>query len=177
MEPRITHGERIVLAGYSFFGDPFAETGCWTEENEIGRLWDRFFGYHSHRQDPCAGYDEALVAYEVHVECDQTASTGHREVFVGIRVDTLDEVPVDLLVKVLPATQYVVFTLRGREIASDWSQQTSEWMLHNGYIAAYPYGFQLYDQRFKGLDNLEASELDVYIPIRPADDGSTDCDR
>jgi len=60
MEPRTTQGERIVLAGFSFFGDPFAETGYWTEENEIGRLWNRFFRYHALRQDPLARDDERL---------------------------------------------------------------------------------------------------------------------
>jgi len=54
MKPRITHRERIVLAGFGFLGDPFAETGCWTEQNEMSRLWDRFFKYYSHRRHPSA---------------------------------------------------------------------------------------------------------------------------
>ena len=42
MEPRIVESERIILVGFSFFGDPFALSAGWTEENEIGRLWQRF---------------------------------------------------------------------------------------------------------------------------------------
>jgi predicted transcriptional regulator YdeE len=69
-----------------------------------------------------------------------------------------------------------VFTLRGEQITSDWSRMIDDWMLDAGYSSAYPYGFQLYDQRFKGLDDLEASELDVYFPIKPADE-TTDSHR
>jgi predicted transcriptional regulator YdeE len=39
------------------------------------------------------------------------------------------------------------------------------WMLQEGYKYAHPYGFQLYDSRFVGLDQLGSSEIDVYIPV------------
>ncbi|GEM_PF-3859724 len=41
MEPTIRELDQIILVGFSFFGDPFAESSGWTEENEIGRLWNR----------------------------------------------------------------------------------------------------------------------------------------
>lgn len=174
MEPRIIEKGRIVLVGFSFFGDPFAESSGWTEENEIGRLWNRFTTYLTHHRDCIQHVKDDAVAYEVHVESEETASKGHREVFVGVEVEKLEDVPVEMLVKVFPPTKYAVFTLQGEQIASDWSKMISEWMLGAGYEFAHEYSFQLYDQRFRGLDNLEESELDVYIPIRPADDVPTD---
>jgi hypothetical protein len=42
MEGRIEDRPLTILAGLSFFGDPFAQSAGWTEENEIGRLWTRF---------------------------------------------------------------------------------------------------------------------------------------
>lgn len=174
MEPRIVEKEQIILAGFSFFGDPFAESAGWTEENEIGRLWNRFSTYladHGERIPHVAEYD---VAYEVHVETTETATKGYREVFVGVEVGRLDDVPVELLVKVLPPATYAVFTLRGEEIVSDWSLMIAEWMLEAGYDSAHPFGLQRYDERFKGLDNLEGSELDVYVPVVPAGDVPTD---
>ena len=39
-------------------------------------------------------------------------------------------------------------------------------MSRSGYQRAYPYGFQRYDERFKGLDQIDESVLDVYVPIR-----------
>jgi len=36
MQPALVEKERMILAGLSFFGDPFATQGGWTEENESG---------------------------------------------------------------------------------------------------------------------------------------------
>jgi predicted transcriptional regulator YdeE len=173
MNPKIVERDRILLVGFSFFGDPFAESGGWTEENEIGRLWNRFTAYFTDHGDRIRHVKDDGVAYEVHIESEETAAKGYREVFVGTEVEELDDVPVELLVKILPPATYAVFTLRGEEIASDWSLMIAEWMLGAGYDSAHPYGFQRYDRRFQGLDDLEASELDVYVPIRPAGDDPT----
>jgi AraC family transcriptional regulator len=169
MESKIIERDRMLLVGFSFFGDPFAESGGWTEENEIGRLWQRFTAYVTAHGERIPHVVEEDVAYEVHVESEETATKGYREVFVGTEVVRLDDVPVELLVKILPATTYAVFTLHGEEIVSDWSQALDAWMRETGYTSAYPYGVQRYDDRFKGLDGdaLAASELDVYIPIQP----------
>jgi len=53
----------------------------------------------------------------------------------------------------------------GTEIACDWGQETELWMKENGYREAYPFSFQYYDHRFLGLDRIEESEIDVYVPI------------
>ena len=177
MEPRIIEKGQIMLVGFSFFGDPFAESSGWTEENEIGRLWNRFTTYLTGHRDRIKHIKDDAFAYEVHVESEETAAKGHREIFIGVEVEKLEDVPVEMLVKVLPPVQYAVFTLKGEQITSDWSRMIWEWMSVAGYESAYEYGFQLYDQRFKGLDNLEGSELDVYVPVKPADDVPTDGDR
>ncbi len=176
MEPRIIEKGQIMLVGFSFFGDPFAESGGWTEENEIGRLWNRFMTYLTDHRDRIKHIKDDAFAYEVHVESEETASKGHREIFIGVEVERLD-VPVEMLVKILPPAQYAVFTLKGEQITSDWSKMIWEWMPGAGYESAYTFSFQLYDQRFKGLDNLEGSELDVYVPVKPADNVPTDGDR
>lgn len=180
MQPKFVDKEPIILAGVSFFGDPFAESGGWTEENEIGRLWERFFETAAGTGLACEDPEDASPILEVHVEGPESAAKGHREVFIGVKIDTLDEVPVEMLVKVLPAATYAVFTFRGARITSDWSQMVTQWMLEEGYRSAYPFGFQLYDSRFAGLDQIESSEIDVYIPVvrlERAADVSTDSDR
>ena len=165
MQPRIVDKERIMLAGVSFFGDPFAETGGWTEENEIGRLWKRFFEAAAGTVLACEDPRGASPILEVHVEGPEAAARGHREVFIGVQIDELDKVTIEMQVKNLPAVTYAVFTFRGDRITSDWSQLVTEWMLEEGYRSAYPFSFQLYDSRFAGLDQLESSEIDVYIPV------------
>ena len=41
-----------------------------------------------------------------------------------------------------------------------------QWLPASGYESAHDYLIELYDQRFKGLENLAESELDVYVPVR-----------
>jgi AraC family transcriptional regulator len=166
MEPRIVEKDQIILVGFSFFGDPFATSAGWTEENEIGRIWQRLMAYLEIHGRHIKHVKDAEIHYEVHIEHEETESRGHYEVFAGMEVEKLEDVPVQLLVKVLPATKYAVFTFKGEQITSDWSKMIfHEWMPQSGYQRAHRYGFQLYDHRFRGLDNIDQSELDVYVPI------------
>jgi predicted transcriptional regulator YdeE len=171
MEPRIVDVGRMVLLGLGFFGDPFRISGGWTEENEIGRLWSRLMAFIAARQECMTHAKESGVSYEVHIQHDETPETGEFEVFSGFEVETLEDVPVEMSVKVLPPATYAVFTLRGEEITSDWHHLIyTEWMEGSRYQSAHPYGFQRYDERFKGVDRIPESVLDVYVPIMPADD-------
>lgn len=167
MEPtQIFEKPEILLVGVSFFGDPFSMSAEWTEENEIGRLWNRFFAYLRKHPNHIKHVANHKIAYEVHIEHEETALKGYYEVFVGIEVMQLENIPVELLVKILPATTYAVFTLCGQQIISDWPREIYQhWLPDSGYRNAHPYSFQLYDQRFHGLDKLDESVLDVYVPV------------
>jgi AraC family transcriptional regulator len=110
--------------------------------------------------------EDREIAYEVHIYNEETMQKGMFEVFVGMEVAKLENVPVELVVKILPSTTYAVFTLEGQQITSDWYQIAEQWLPQAGYQTAYEYSFQLYDQRFKGLDNLDESALDVYMPVK-----------
>jgi hypothetical protein len=89
MEPRIVNRGQIILVGFSFCGDPFAESGDWTEQNQIGRLWSRFITYLTDHRHRIRHVVNDAVAYEVHVESEEAASKGHREVFVGVEVEIM----------------------------------------------------------------------------------------
>jgi predicted transcriptional regulator YdeE len=173
MEPEIVERDRIILVGFSFFGDPFSEHGGWTEENEVGRLWNRFLAYWVENRDRVKHLRDNDLAYEVHVGgYQETDAKGYYEVFVGMAVTELEDVPVQLLVKVLPPTQYAVFTLLGEQIVSDWPRMVyREWLPAVGRESAHDYLIELYDRRFKGLENLAESRLDVYVPVRRVQSG------
>jgi AraC family transcriptional regulator len=107
------------------------------------------------------------VYYEVHVdEHPETFEKGHFDVFVGQEVATLEDMPIELSIRILPLTTYAMFTLYGQQIFADWMQAVWEWFQRSRYQRAYTYGFQLYDRRFKGLQNIEESAIDVYIPVK-----------
>ena len=170
MEPKIIQLPELVLAGFSFFGDPFQLSGGWTEENEIGRLWNRFMSYIMQYSSQLPPLEEERVSYEVHIMHPETKERGEYEVFVGMHIKHLEGVPLEFCVKVLPASEYAVFTLQGQQIASDWEQTVvADWFARSGYTGDERFGFQRYDERFKGLERIEESVLDIYVPISKAE--------
>ncbi len=167
MKPQIVEKEQIILAGISFFGDPFKNSDGWTEENEIGRLWNRFMKLMNSGKSTIEKLKTVNIMYEVHVISEEMVQTGKYEVFVGFKIKDIVDIPIDLLIKVLPATTYAIFTLKGEQISSDWTKTIfQEWMPDSGYKEAHSYSFQHYDERFKGIQKMNESELDVYIPIK-----------
>ena len=76
-------------------------------------------------------------------------------------------VPVELVVKALPVVEYAAFTLCGEEIVFDWNQTIYQgWLPGSGYESAYDYLIECYDERFKGLEQIAESTLEVYVPVR-----------
>jgi predicted transcriptional regulator YdeE len=166
MEPQIVQKPQMMLLGFGFFGDPFGLSAGWTEENEIGRLWKRFMAYLAEQGPQIKHVLSDAVAYEVHIYHAETPQTGEFEVFVGIEVTRLDDMPMEMSAKVLPPATYAVFSLEGQEIAADWPLLiNSEWLPEAGYQADHSYSIQRYDERFKGLQRIDESVLDVYIPL------------
>jgi len=166
VEPQLIDKDQIILVGFSFFGDPFKFSGGWSEENEIGRLWKRFMAYLGEEGNQIRNVKPGGGFYELHIDHPEMERTGEFEVFVGVEVDRLEDVPVRLSIKILPPTKYAVFTLAGQEIVADWSKEMADWLTRSGYQRAYAYGFQYYDERFKGMDQIDESVLDMYVPVR-----------
>ena len=168
MQPKIITEKSIILAGMSFYGDPFDTSNAWSEENQIGQLWQRLMHYFERNRDALPWDLHQIANYEVHIYGPETETEGLFEVFVGFRITDISLVPYDMVVKVLPPTKYAIFILTGKAIFEDWEKEIKAWLDENSYKEAYPYNFQYYDQRFKGLDRIEESQIDVYIPIEKA---------
>jgi predicted transcriptional regulator YdeE len=165
-KPKIVKLDRLILAGLSFFGDPFAASAEWTEENEIGRLCRRFLEYLEKNEARVKSLFTSQISYEVWTWNEEATAIGHFDIFVGMEAETIEAVPYDLLARILPPCEYAVFTLKGQEITTDWNKPMYEkWLPQSGYGEAYPYQFQYYDQRFKGMDQVAESELDIYVPV------------
>ncbi|MFP4016473.1 MAG: GyrI-like domain-containing protein [Halanaerobiales bacterium] len=167
MKAKIVYEESMFLIGMGFYGDPFSTHSGWDEENEIGRLWSRFSTFLEKNPEKIKNRVKEDVALEIFFTTEETMSTGMFEVFVGVIVDKIEKIPLQCVLKQLPAGNYAVFTLKGNEITADWQHQIYDITLPElGYESSCNYNIQYYDQRFKGLDNIEESELDVYIPVK-----------
>ncbi|MCP4458320.1 MAG: hypothetical protein GY816_09915 [Cytophagales bacterium] len=166
IEPKIVMEDTLLLVGLSFFGDPFDNSSTWSEENAIGTLWKRLMKLIHGKRDFVKHVRENDVFHEVHIETEETAEKGQYEVFVGIAVEKLEDVPIHFVVKQIPASTYMVFALKGQEIVGDWEKDVFSRMPSLGYEQAHGFNIQYYDSRFKGLDKIDSSEIDVYIPVR-----------
>lgn len=161
----------LLLAGMSFFGNPFRIAAGWTDENEIGRLWTRFMTFVSSNASApntsaLPGICEESVFYEVHITTPEGAAVGAFEVFVGMEAASVEEIPIECVAKWLPPTRYAAFLLMGEEISSDWNAIiVDEWVLANRYRKSSDYTVLRYDSRYKGLDALKESALEVWVPI------------
>lgn len=167
MEPRILEPTQLTLVGMSFYGDPFSNASSWCEENEIGTLWRRFMQFVSQNPDAIKEQQRQNQFVEVHFETEESAEKGYFEIFVGAVVKSLVDPPLSCVVKILPCTEYAIFTLEGEAITSDWARVIDlNRFSQSGYAISYPYNIQMYDERFKGFDQITDSALDIYIPIR-----------
>lgn len=162
---KVVEKQELLLAGYGFFGDPFTASAAWTEENEIGKLWKRFTSFCTQRTGEVPPSAVPHIGYEVHVWNQDIIETGHYEVFVGMEIRGIEGIPVDLTVKVLPAMKYAVFTLTGDQITKDLSMDMRGWLESAGLRQTATFIYNLYDGRYKGMNDLQESEIDVYVPV------------
>jgi AraC family transcriptional regulator len=175
MESVIKEVPQLVLAGFSFFGNPFHFSSDWTEENEIGRLWKRFMQYWPAHPEyfPPSAVQKGML--ELHILHADSQKNGEYEVFTGILLEQARQMPAELSLKILPPITCAVFTLHGAEIQSDWAREIfTDWMAASPYESGANYSIEWYDERYKGLDRIEESVLDVYVPVRlrRPDDGA-----
>ena len=164
MKTELIHLRSMLLGGMSFYGDPFSRKGGWDTENEIGKTWDRLSALiAANPERPYSCRKE--VMYEIHIYGEETASKGYFEVFVGEEV-TGEPLPVALSLKRLPEADYLKITLSGQEITGDWWQTLDTDILPAFHAKRHlPYIIQAYDSRFKGMDQLEGSVMDAYVPV------------
>ena len=167
MEMEFITQPSVILMGMSFFGDPFKDAGDWSENNEIGRLSQRFLDFMADRSVSLEGILASRDFYEVHIYNAETEAKGFFEVFVGHPINAFRDIPLELSCKLLPAGQFAQVNLRGETIISDWYIDLDRDLAHRGWQRGRPFFFQVYDQRYKGLDRITESELTAYIPVEP----------
>ncbi|MDP3178877.1 MAG: GyrI-like domain-containing protein, partial [Spirochaetaceae bacterium] len=88
---------------------------------------------------------------------------------VGVEVGRSAAPPPLCSLKILPAGDYALVTTRGAEITADWTGELARGFLAPaGRELAGDFSLNVYDRRFKGMDRLGESELDVLLPLKAA---------
>lgn len=163
---KILEEQSYQLIGMNFYGDPFENKSAWEEENGIGELWRRFMNFYKNNESAINHKMNMNELVEVHLLNEESKEKGLYEIFVGTMVKKIEDIPLECVAKQLPPTKYVVFTVTGEEIASDWYRYIhNEWIPTSGYKIIESYSIVLYDEDFKGMDQLDESIVHAYIPI------------
>jgi AraC family transcriptional regulator len=89
----------------------------------------------------------------------------------GAPVSNLEEIPLELDGKTLPASEYAVFTHKGKivgktgSIRDAYAYAYGTWLPSSQYMNPYPYDSEYYSERFTGNEDPD-TERDIYIPIK-----------
>lgn len=163
----IVEKEDLIICGMNYFGDPFQVGGAWSVDNAIGRLWKQFMDYIMTYPHKITGQVNPQSFYELHIQSPGYEETGEYAIMIGVQVQSLQDIPIELVAKHLPASQYLRLHLVGNEIVSDWNKAIEDYFTDsNDYQVASNFSFEHYDHRFKGMDRIDESELDIYVPIQ-----------
>ena len=154
MKPEFVKKPEVTLVGL---------IGCAPEvgQLDIGGLWQRYEDRHSRS----IKHEVEGKGYEIHIE-EETAPPMHF-CLVGVEVSKIEDLPVELFAKVVPACAYAVFTHQFKDGGfGDAFKVVYEWIEKSDFTPAYQFDIQCYDARFKGPEDPE-SIIEIWVPVVP----------
>jgi AraC family transcriptional regulator len=159
MEPKIVELPQFCVIGVSVYGD--GESGVFTE------AWDIFLRIRKGMQ-----WKNEKVGYGVEFYTEEFQKEKKWFYLAGQEVESLDNIPVSMTGKVIPAHTYAVFTSKGplKALQEMFHYAFHEWLPKSDYEVADWFDFEYYDKRFKGMENPD-TEIDIYIPVNKAGAG------
>jgi AraC family transcriptional regulator len=137
-------------------------------KNALKEAWERFgsrAGEIKNRTDNVARYGVCEVSPDFDIiQFHENTESNH---FIGTEVFSFDELPRGMSAKILDGGKYAVFTHKGKV---DTLKMTYEYiwgtcLLCSGMEIDNRDDFELYDERFLGVDN-NLSEIVIYIPVK-----------
>ena len=157
MEPRFVEKPEMTLVGIVGCGSTVGEL-------DIHGLWKRFIDEHGES----IKHQVKGKSYELHIE-EETLPKMHF-CLIGVQVQKLEDVPIELFAKGVPACKYAIFTHHFKEGGyGDAFKVVSDWLENSEYAAAHCFDIQCYDSRFQGPDDPE-SVLEIWVPIVPKEE-------
>lgn len=165
MKPRVTKQISLKLLGCIYYGDPFHSHKGGSVQNEIGRLWERFYKTYSKHIDELKKLSvEENVAWEAHIQTQEYEKTREYTIFAGIEVNEPTTTSIDFFYKELPKTKYAVFKLKGNTFPTGLAYIYNTWLPASKYKESHGYMLWRYDEKTKSLDDPDCI-LEAYIPV------------
>ena len=153
MEPGFVEKPEMTLVGI---------VGCAPDvgQLDIRGLWERFI-----RQSEKVPHRIGDAGYELHL--DASGAPPLHYCLIGVRVEKVEALPMELFAKVVPAGRYAVFTHRFAEGGfGEAFRAVYAWIESSEYAPAHPFDIQRYDARYQGPEDPE-SVIEIHVPIMP----------
>jgi AraC family transcriptional regulator len=160
MKPEIITLEKKFVIGLNYYGD--------NEQAEIPHLW---YVFSRKRQE--IKNKKGWCAYGLCIEPEDYESTGEFHYVACLEVEDLNDIPLEMVGKVIPANTYAVFTHKGpvSGLRDTYAAIYGTWVKETDMTVIRGFDFELYDDRFTSPDD-PGSEIDIYIPITMPDTSS-----
>lgn len=144
-----------IIAGLPVFGKP--DSGIFT------KAWDMFIPI----MDKIPNVVSPELCYGVEWYTNEFMQTGEMFYMPGVEISDTYGLPTPFAIKIIPAAEFVVFEAVGgiKGIHQVWDYFHSTWKNEHGYDIAIGIDYELYDERFKGIDNPETI-IEIHIPIQ-----------
>jgi AraC family transcriptional regulator len=125
----------------------------------IVSLWKRFM---PRKKEINTILNNKLIAMQVYSDFNDTEKPF--DIWAGVEVSNLDNVPEGMISFLIEEADYAVFVHKGMDAAKTYQRIMSEWLPNSGYEIAERPHFQIMGDRYK--NGSATSEEDFYIPIR-----------
>lgn len=149
MDGKILTIKEFKAVGLTYFGN--------NANGEIPNLWEAFNNhYRSIKQK-----SKSMFCYGI---CDSDMdSEGRFHYTAAAEVDIFEDVPEDMVTKVVPEGKYLVYTYGGaiKDLGDFYNNIFTKWLPASKCELDYRPQLELYDERF-----MNNGEFDIYIPIK-----------
>ncbi|MDP4178478.1 MAG: GyrI-like domain-containing protein [Bacillota bacterium] len=149
MEGKIVVVKEVKAIGIVYFGNNM--------KGEIPELWNVFNKSYTKIKHKSS----TNLYYGI---CDDMPDEQGRFHYTACaEVDSIEEIPEGMEVKIIPDGKYAVYTYIGelKNLGDFYNSIFSKWMIESGYEIDYRPQFELYDERF-----MKNGEFDIYVPIK-----------
>lgn len=158
MEPRIERRGALSLVGLMYYGE--------NKNNEIPAVWNEFMPYLCATPGQVPNRTPDRESFGLCFYTGSFAATGFFYYLAAVPVTKLDEIPMPLVGKTIPAAEYAVFSHRGpvAGLKQLYGYAYGTWLPSSGYENPYNYDFEYYGKDFAG-DGPDAL-TEIWIPVK-----------
>lgn len=149
MDGKILTIKEFKAVGLTYFGN--------NANGEIPNLWEVF----NNRYRNIKQKSKSMFCYGI---CDSDMdSEGRFHYSACAEVDSFEDVPEDMVTKIVPEGKYIVYTYSGaiKDLGEFYNNIFTQWLPASKCEIDYRPQLELYDERF-----MNNGEFDIYIPIK-----------